>query len=264
MKIRKETPTWFIIADSKINAQSFQKYTDQIDTEYETNWIKANGKAQSVSQSEKLIEVLLSDFYNIKNDKFLPSNEFLTKHFAKLEPLFDHFSATIVFNEVSHLFIQNILLEKLNYYHLNQKRCNDLSMWLPPAFEHPVVASTYGRMIGEIGTNIDNFIQETEKTNVKPEDALRAAFSMMPLAQHSKVVITTTMNNWRKLLLNLTQPHIDIETRYVMIHLCRDLKLRYFGFFLDLALQSQDGQIYGLDSITNEGFWKIAKIIKKP
>jgi hypothetical protein len=124
MKIRKETPTWYIVADTKINAQSFLKYTDHINTEFETQWIKANGKAQTVSMAEKLLEALASDFLDIKNDKSLPSNEFIKLNFAKLEPLFDHFSLTIVFDEVSHLFLQNVILEKLSNFHINQKRAS--------------------------------------------------------------------------------------------------------------------------------------------
>jgi hypothetical protein len=261
MKIRKETPQWFIISDTKINPQTFQKFADHIKVDAETNWIKANGKAQTVSPAEKLLETLALDFLNLPNDK--PSNEFLSANLAKLEPLFDHFSASIIFDEVSHLFLQNLLLEKLDL-HVNQKRCNDLAMWLPPAFEHPIVSTVYGRMIGEIAGAIENFVQEAQKNNVKPEDALKAAFTMMPMVQHSKIIVTTTMSSWRKILVSLSAFDKDIETRYVALHLLRDLKMRYFGFFCDLALQTVDEKVYGADSINNEGFWKTVRIVKKP
>jgi hypothetical protein len=263
MKIRKETPNWLIVADTKINAQSFQKYTEHCGVDFETQWIKANGKAQTVSLAEKLLEGLASDFLDIKNEKALPSNEWIKDNFSKLEPLFDHFSMTIVFNEVSHLFVQNVILEKLSNYHINQKRYHDMSLWLPPAFEHPIVGSVYGRAIGEIVGNIDGFINEAKQNNVSAEDAIKTAFSLMPLAQHSKVVITASMSNWRKMLTDLSAFNVDIETRYIITHLFRDLKMRYYGFFCDLALQSQDGKNYGADSINNEGFWKQVQI-KKP
>jgi hypothetical protein len=264
MKIRKENPTWYIIGDTKINNQSFQKYYEQVGFDFELNWIKANGKAQTVSHAEKLLEFLAFDFLGIKNEKPLPSNEFITANFAKLEPLFDHFSITIVLDEVSHQFITNVLLQKLSNYHINQKLYHDMSMFLPPAFERPVVSSTYGRTIGEICGNIDKFTEEALKNNVAPEDALKAATALMPLAQHSKVIITASMSNWRSLLLSLSKHSSDIETRYVMMHLCRDLKMRYFGFFCDLALEATDGKLYGLDSISNEGFWKKVSVVKKP
>jgi len=263
MKIRKETPSWYIIADTKINAQTLIKYTEQLGIDYETNWIKANGKAQSVSQAEKLLELLAYDLLGIKNDKFLPNNEFLAQHMSKVESLFDHFSVTIIFDEVSHLFLQNLFLEKLDNLHISQKRYNDLSLWLPPAFEHPIVSTTYGRMIGEIAGSIDTFIQEAKNNHVAPEDALKAAFSMMPMAQHSKLIVSATMSNWRKLLVNLSKFDKDVETRYIITHMCRDMKIRYFGFFNDLVLQTSDGKKYGVDSINNEGFWKQVEICFK-
>ena len=263
MKIRKETPSWYIVSDSKINVQTFQKYTDAFKADYETLWIKANGKAQQVSPAEKLLETLASDFLGIKNDKCIPNSEFITSNFSKLEPLFDHFSITIVFDEVSHLFLQNIFLEKLSNYHINQKRYHDMSLWLPPAFEHPLVGSVYGRMVGDNVGNIDRFIEEAKQNKVTPEDAVKTAFSMMPLAQHSKIIVTASMSNWRKLLVDLSKFDMDIETRYIALHLCRDLKIRYFGFFSDMSLQTIDGKSYGVDSISNEGFWKQVQIIKK-
>lgn len=264
MLIRKETPSWFIVADTKINAQSFLKYTEHNKVDFETHWIKSNGKAQTVSLAEKLLEFLASDFLNIKNDKCLPSNEFIKNNFSKLECLFDHFSITIAFEEVSHLFVQNVILEKLSNFHINQKRYHDLSLWLPPAFEHPIIGTTYGRMIGEIASGLDKFIEEATKNNVSPADALETAFSLMPLAQHSKVIITSSMSNWRNLLVNLSKFDCDIETRYIITHLFRDLKMRYYGFFCDLVLEGTNKENYGADSINNDGFWKKIQIVKKP
>jgi hypothetical protein len=137
MKIRKETPSWFIIADSKTNQQSFQKFTDTFDTSFETTWIKSNGKTQNVSTSEKILEALAANILDIKNDKSLPNNVFIENNFNKLIPLFDHFNITVVFDQVSHLFVENILLQKLHNYHINQKRYHDMCMWLPPAFYDP-------------------------------------------------------------------------------------------------------------------------------
>jgi hypothetical protein len=263
MKIRKETPSWFIVADSKINVQSLGKYSEHLGFDYETQWIKANGKAQQVSQAEKLLELLAIDFLGIPNDKPLPNNEYLVANFNRIKALFDHFSVTIVFNEVSHVFVQNLFLEKLANYHINQKRYNDMSLWLPPAFEHPIVGSIFGQMVGDCVGNVERFIATSQENGVKPEDALKTAFSMMPMAQHSKIVVTASMSNWRQVLVNLSQFDKDIETRYIITHLCRDLKLRYFGFLSDLVLQTQDGKVYGLDSIGNEGFWKQVKIATK-
>jgi len=45
--------------------------------------------------------------------------------------------------------------------------------------------------------------------------------------------------------------------------MCRDMKIRYFGFFNDLVLQTSDGKKYGVDSINNEGFWKQVEICFK-
>jgi hypothetical protein len=263
MKIRKETPSWFIVADTKINTQSFGKYTESLNIDADTNWIKSNGKAQTVSMAEKLLETLALDFLGITNENSIPSNEFFTKNFSKLETLFDHFNITIVFNEVSHLFIQNILLQKLSNYHINQKRFNDMSIWLPPLLEHPIHSTIFGRTIGDIVGNIDGFIQQATEHNLSLEDATKMAFTLMPNAQHSKVIITASMSGWRQILTNLSKFGVDIETRYIITHLCRDLKLRYFGFFSDLVMS--DGKShYGADSITNEGFWQKVEIVKKP
>jgi hypothetical protein len=263
MKIRKESPSWHIIADTKINAQSFQKYTDTFNQEFELNWIKANGKTQSVSLAEKMLEAMAADFLGLKNTKGLPCGEFLTQNFANLEGLFEHFSLSIVFHEVSNNFIQNIVLQKLSNIKIHHKKYSDMSMWLPPAFEHPVVGNTYGTVVGEITQSIEKFIKEAQEAGVKEEDAVKTALTMMPMAQHGKAIISASMTTWRDLVLKLSEHNVDTETRYIMLHLCRDLKMRYLGFFSDMALQSQDGKVYGLDTITNDGFWQKSQIVKK-
>jgi hypothetical protein len=263
MKIKKEAPSWLIIGDTKVNQQSFQKYSDGVVPEFETAWIKANGKAQQVSVAEKMLELLATDFTGIKNDKGLPNSQFVEANIKAFEPLFDHFSITIVFNEVSHLFLQNLILEKLVNFHINQKRSNDMSLWLPPAFEHPIAGNTYGAMIGDIAASIEKFITTATANGVSLEEATKTAFSMMPLAQHSKVIVTASIGNWRRLLITLSDFNKDIETRFIVLNLCRDLKMRYLGFFCDLAVQTKDGKLYGVDTLTNEGIWKTVRITKK-
>lgn len=264
MKIKKETPSWLIIGDSKVNQQSFQKYADGVLPEFEAQWIKANGKAQQVSSAEKMLELLVADMLGIKNEKAVSNNQFIEANIKAIEPLFDHFYLTIVFSEVSHLFLQNLILEKLRNFHISQKRNNDMSLWLPPAFEHPIAGNAYGSLVGEIAERIEKFITTATANGVSLEEATKTAFSMMPLAQHSKIIVTASMNNWRSLLVSLSEFNRDIETRFIMLNLCKDLKIRYMGFFCDLAVQAKDGKLYGVNTLDNDGIWKSVKIVKKP
>lgn len=263
MKIKKQNPSWFIIGDNKINVQTFQRYTDSyIGSDFEANWIKSNGKSTQVSQSEKLLEALGSDFLGLKNTSNLPVNEFISKNFKKFENLFNHFTITIVFDEVSHLFVQCLLMAQESLK-INQKRLLDLSLWLPPIFENNALQNVYGELVGGTFTSIEQFIEAAKKNGVTEADALKTAFTMQPLAQHSRIVVTANISTWRDILIKLSSFDTDDETRFIILHLCRDLKTRYLSFFSDMVFESKEGKIFGVDSISNEGFWKNIKVKKQ-
>ena len=263
MKIKKENPSWTIICDSKINSRSFQRYTTTVSNDFEIGWIKANGKAPNTSNAEKILELLAIDFLGLKNDKNLPNDKFLEQHFKALEPFFDHFSATVVFNNVSQVFIQNVLLEKLCSYNINQKKLTDLSLFLPPSIEDTEIQNVYGQLVGNIFESVQNFIEEAKRNGVSEQEATNTALTMMPIAQQSKAIMTASMGSWRKLLISLSEFGKDEETRYVIMHLLRDLKARYIGFFSDMVLENKDRKQFGVDSLSNEGFWQTVKVNKR-
>jgi hypothetical protein len=147
--------------------------------------------------------------------------------------------------------------------YVRHKKYADMSLWLPPAFESTSASNKYGVAVGEITQQIKNFIDESKAVGVPLDDVMKAAMTMVPMAQHGKAIITASIPTWRDLVTRLSAYDVDPETRYIVLHVCRDLKMRYLGFFSDLALQTQDGKVYGLDTITNDGFWKKSQIVKR-
>lgn len=263
MQIIKKVPTWSIIADTKINNQSFTTYHTSVSNSFEIDWLKANGKALQTSNAEKILEVMAYDLLGLKNDKNLPNDKFLELHAKALEPLYDHFSVTIVFNNVSHIFLQNIILEKLGNYHISQKRLTDLSLWCPPVFESSAVQNIYGGLVGNIFNSIEEFVSKAKLNGVSEQQALDTSLSMMPRCQQSRVIFTSSFSSLRTMLLRLSDFERDEETRFIMLHLLRDLKARYLSFFSDLVLEKKDKKQFGSDSLNNEGFWKLVKVNKR-
>jgi hypothetical protein len=260
MKIKKQIPEWFIIADTKLNQQTFMRYIESSIPDFEEKWIKANGKAQNVAQSEKMLDAIGRDFSNVKTDG--PTNEVILKNFSKLEPLFEHFTISILFSNASHKFIESASIN--GNLKITKIPLEDLSIWLPPQFESTNLQNIYGQMIGEIFKVIDTFTKDSKANGVSDVDVKQTALSMMPLAQQSKALITGTITEWRKVLLQLSAFEQDAENRFISLQLCRDLKMRYLSFFYDFALETIEKKQLGLDSLNNEGFWKTAKLIKKP
>lgn len=265
MKIKKEIPAWYIIGDTKINQNSFQRLSDENgDTEFETRWLHNNGKLQSISNMEKLLEYLANEFLEIPNKEGLPNHKFIEKNFNKLEPLFDNFFVTVYIKNISHRFIKEMLLSKINNFSINQKTSSDLSLWLPPICqENEKLQIHYGYLVGEILKSIDEFTVKGNEFGADKKKLIEAALNMMPQAQHCKASVSASILTWRKLFLEKTTFGTDDETRYVFMHLCRDMKMRYFSFFMDIVAESDTGQQLGVDTIVSDSnIWNKFRLTK--
>lgn len=250
MQIKKEDPKHYIIADTKINTQSFESYCSLFNKDFEQTWIKHNGKAQQTSQSEKLATSIANDMLQVPLNN--ENKELMKDNFGLYKQLFQHIHVTVVFDNVSHIFLENILLNKVDAI-VNKKENDHLGLWLPKELENSLSTSLFGYLVGDIAENINKFIEKASN-DIDPKEAIKLALKMAPMAKHLRLIVTSSINGWRNLILELTKLGIDDQTRFVMLHLYRDMKIRYNGFFNDFAIVN-DGKCYGTESIANDGFW---------
>lgn len=264
-------PSSHIIAESKTVVDGLKTFLHEInDPEFEKEWKKRN--QDSVNPSEALIEFVsrFTDDQEWIDDTQVNKDYIamlLKRENDNLSSLFDHSTVTVLFNNVSMLFIKNLLEYRLNSATINSKTAPVMRMgfWVPPVVEDNLQLQTaYSQVFANLNDIKTQWLKSMDLAKSKPEDIermIRDVSRIYPWGTQVVASATCGLSTWRKIFKLCTDFSTDSEIRFVLLHLAYKFKKRYPSVFQDMIVLDDKDQVFGIDSIVSStNIWKTLKI----
>ena len=265
MEAINNLPESFVISESKINTQTVDRVIKAINgKDWAAVWKKRNLN-ESPSDIEKLPEVVAE----ISNTN--PNVDMTTLDYNKalcsqdINHLYEHTHVTVAFTNVSRNFIFS-LRDMDGSITVSDLPTENVVFWVPPCvLEKDQNAVEYGKILDDGVKRVDKLWKEVAVASTDHPFKVRQAMdSLMPGCASTNCVATTTIDGWKKIAFRNSQYWSPDESRYVFLHLVRNLKMRYPSVFYDVTVEDQKGQQFGLDSLAATPYaWKELRLAKK-
>jgi hypothetical protein len=103
----------------------------------------------------------------------------------------------------------------------------------------------------DLGQKIEKMREEAFKSSIDTPDKITQVFdNLYPNSVSVNAVATGNLVDWKKFVLNYAQFHSLDESRYILMNLVRQMKLKWASLFYDIVVEDAQGKQYGLDTIT--------------
>jgi thymidylate synthase ThyX len=265
-------PVSYIVSETRCNLDEWRAYWKETNSTMETDMKKTND-GHKVKETELFVEMMsrVSDeeewvdksktknmdyiFELLKKDKLSPNS-----------PL-NHCAVSVLFNNVSTLFVKKLMQHRLIGLNITEKSYNlpKFNFWIPPVFEtDPKLMVAYGQIFTQLNDIKNKIFEKLKLWENKDNDEVRKQVQdvtrIFPQGVQVNCGATAGLGTWRHLFYVSTDFLFDDETRYVMLHLGRKMKERYPAAFQDMVLQDVSGKEFGLDTLTSgHDAWKLFK-----
>lgn len=272
MSAMNYVPACYIISETKLNEDVLRRFLkDKEDKEWEKKWFLKN-KDKPISDAEKLCEVM-ADFTEM-NSSELSNEEFIRGaveyHRQTNNTFFNHVSVSVLFQDVSLLFLNTFLKEKfqttVHSQPFNVER--ELSFWLPPHFQTTDNAAlAYGEMVDGYDTIRQKLLEEVvesfgSKNPIERKRDIESVSRLFPMTSQINCGITAGLGEWMDIILNLGSFYKEDETRYIATLLLQSFKEKYSLIFQEFKLQDKEGNLFGIDSLkSSQDAWQNFQIV---
>lgn len=264
-------PSTHIIAETKTVVDGLQTFLHETnDPDFEQEWKKRNQK--SINPCEAVVE-----FANrfTDNEEWIedtqPNKEYiamlLKREDNNLHSMLDHSTVTVLFNNVSMLFVKQLLELRFNSATINSASSPIMRMgfWVPPTVEDsPELQTAYSQVFANLNDIKTQWMKALDIANRSPEDIekiVRDVSRIYPWGTEVIACATCGMGSWRKLFKLCTDYAADPETRFVVLHLAYKFKKRYPSLFQDMIVLDDQDQTFGIDTIVSSAdIWRTLRI----
>lgn len=262
-------PSSHIIAESKTVVDGLKTFLHEInETDFETEWKKRNQGSVNTAEAVAEFASRFTDNEEWIEDK-QNNNDYIKMLLKKNElnsPL-DHSTVTVLFNNVSMLFVKHLVECRLNNSVINSKESPVLKMgfWIPPTVEDNIqLQHAYAQVFANLNDIKTQWLKYFDLKNKSPEEINSIVHDVSRIFPWGTQVIscmTCGLHSWRQLFSLCSDFNVDSEIRFVLIHLAYKFKKRYPSCFQDMRVLDKDGNKYGIDSIVSStDIWKGLKI----
>ena len=252
MNVENDMPQAFIIAETKINPQSIDSAVEAVTKrKWVEDWKRRNLNS-NMTDMERVPEIVGELSGRLKNENRVTAEEYnkALLPFLTEENLFAHTVITVSFVNVTRDFCFQFrdFDGKLTVGQIGQ----DITFWVPPSISSDKKLSVdYGMAIHELGQKIEKMREEAFNSGIDSPDKITQVFdNLYPNSVSVNAVATGNLIDWKKFILNYAQFHSLDESRYVLMNLVRQMKLKWSSLFYDIVVEDPHGKQYGLDTIT--------------
>lgn len=273
MEKNNKLPVAYIIAETKTNTDELREYLASINSSIENN-MKMSNNGLPVKDLEAFIEIIskLTDEEEWLDKSKIPNKQYIANIIKKDEfspnSALNHSSATVLFDNVSMLFVKKLLQQRMVGLVVSDKAYNlpSFSFWIPPSFEtDPKLMIAYAQVFSELNTIKNKLCENMKLYEISNADELRKKIQdisrIFPWGLQVNCGITAGFGTWRHLFHLCTDFHIDDEQRRVFLFLAKKMKSRYLSIFQDMVIEDVSGKQFGIDTINSHiDAWKLFRI----
>jgi hypothetical protein len=268
MNVENDMPQAFIIAETKMNAQSTDSAIEAIfKKKWSDEWKKRNMNS-NMTDMEKIPESIAEITGKYVNNKKVSTEDYNKSMlpFITEENIFSHVVITIAFVNVTRDFC-------FSFRDFGGKMTvgdvgNDITFWVPPSVSVDEKLSVdYGMALNDLGQRIETMRASAFKNKLDAPEKINQVFdNLYPNSISVNAVATGTLVDWKKFILSHAHFHSIDESRYVLMNLARTMKMKWSSLFYDVVVEDAAGKQYGMDTISSAPLaYKALRLsIKKP
>jgi hypothetical protein len=250
MNVENDMPQAFIIAETKMNTQSTDSAIEAITKKkWSDEWKKRNLNS-SITDMEKVPESVSEITGKMSNDgkKSSDYNKGLLPYLTE-ERVFDHITITVAFVNVTRdfCFLFRDFGGKITVGDIGE----NITFWVPPSVSVDEKMSVeYGMTLNNLGQSIEKMRASAFRAKIDAPDKITQVFdNLYPNSVSVNSVATGTLVDWKKFILANSQFHSLDESRYVLMNLARNMKMKWTSLFYDIVVEDSAGKQFGLDTI---------------
>jgi len=251
MNVENDMPQAFIIAETKMNTQSTDSAIEAIfKKKWSDEWKKRNMNS-SITDMEKIPESVGEITGKMKNDRGVSTEDYnkgLLPYLTE-EHIFDHISITVAFVNVTRDFCFSFreFDGKLTVGDVGE----NITFWVPPSVSVDEKLSVeYGMTLNNLGQSIEKMRAAAFQSRLDTPDKITQVFdNLYPNSVSVNAVATGTLVDWKKFILANAQFHSLDESRYVLMNLARNMKMKWTSLFYDIVVEDASGKQFGLDTL---------------
>lgn len=254
-------PSSHIIGETKMVPEGLRTFLHEIeDTTFEKEWKKRNDEDQ-VSPSEALVE-MVARFTD--EEEWVEDNQRNHDYLAMLiekdkfssNSLMNHGNVTVLFNNVSMLFVKKVLEYRSLGLQISDKPRNTLKMgfWVPPSLnEDNRIKEGYAQVYANLNDIKNGLINEMGIPELEDPEEIKSRLAdvsrIMPWGSQVIAGMTAGLGTWRHLFYQTADWDVDSEIRFVFLHLAYKMKQRYGNIFQDMVVINRAGDTFGFGTI---------------